>query len=251
MFDKRINELFLVLNSFTQYFMNIPRTLIILRIVIILQIPIVSELQNFKTSVSESKLNIIKLTAKFSFSKYKKTHYFWEQINYPLNNSKTNLTYLCDANDLCLLYLKREHGYCSEGIILCYELIIQSYLNIIMDYSIIRYSENYTRLGKNEIINFFQNHQFNDLQENVEFVFSEIQTQFYNAYMDDFQSIKKSLENQTLYINFIFLIFQTTLIIVITILMGLYMLRKIKICNEGVNLFYIGFYKDKLNLEIT
>ena len=69
--------------------------------------------------------------------------------------------------------------------------------------------------------------------------------------MDDFQSIKKSLENQTLYINSIFLIFQTTLIIVITILMGLYMLRKIKICNEGVNLFYIGFYKDKLNLEIT
>ena len=33
--------------------------------------------------------------------------------------------------------------------------------------------------------------------------------------------------------------------------MGLYMLGKIKICNEGVNLFYIGFYKDKLNLDIN
>ena len=250
-FDKRINELFSVLNTFTYFFMNIPRTLVILRTVILIQIPIIPELKNFKETISLAKLQIIDLTARSSFIKYKKTQYFWEQINLPLNNSKTNLSYLCAENELCLLYLKRDHGYCSEGITLCYDLIIQSYLNIIMDYSIIRNAVNFTRLDKNRTVNFLQSHQFNNLQENVEFVFSEIQTQFYSAYMDDFQNIKKLLENQTLYINFIFLIFQTSLIIIVTILMGLYMLRKIKICNEGVNLFYIGFYKDKLNLEIN
>ena len=251
LFDKRIKELFLVLNSFTYYFMSIPRTLVILRIVILLQIPIVPDLANFKSTVTQSKIQILDLTARSSFLKYSKTNYFWEQINLPLNNSKTNLSYLCAENDLCLLYLRRDHGYCTEGIVLCYELIIQSYLNIIMDYSAIRNSDNFKRLNKNDIIKFFQNHQFNDLQENVEFVFSQIQSQFYSAYMDDFQWIKKYLENQTLYINFIFLIFETILIISITILMGLYMLGKIKICNEGVNLFYIGFYKDKLNLDIN
>ena len=125
-----------------------------------------------------------------------------------------------------------------------YDLIIQSYLNIII--MIILQDQ-----IKKELLLFFKKQKFNDLQENVEFVFNEIQTQFYTAYMDDFQNIKKILENQTLYINCIFLIFQTSLIIIVTILWGIYMIRKIKIFNEEVNLFYIGFYKDKLNLDIN
>ena len=77
LFDKRIKELFLVLNSFTYYFMSIPRTLVILRIVILLQIPIVPDLANFKSTVTKSKIQILDLTARSSFLKYSKTNYFW------------------------------------------------------------------------------------------------------------------------------------------------------------------------------
>ena len=87
------------------------------------------------------------------------------------------------------------------------------------------------------------------LQENVEFIFSEIQNQFYTSFMNDFYYIKEYLAQQTININVIFLIFQIILAFFITLIMGLYMIRKINLCNEGVNLFYIGFYKDKLNLD--
>ena len=248
-FDKRSKELFIVLNSFTYYFMNLPKTLLILKTVLILQIPIIEDLKNFKSDVTQGKNNLYDTISNPSFSKFKNTNYFWEQINLSLNNSKINLPYLCSNNDLCLLYLKRGNGYCSEGITLCYDLIIQSYLDIIKDYSSIRNAENFTRANKSDISNFLKEHNMDSLQENVEFIFSEIQNQFYTSFMNDFNYIKEYLAQQTININFIFLIFQIILAFFITLIMGLYMIRKINLCNEGVNLFYIGFYKDKLSLD--
>ena len=248
-FDKRSKELFIVLNSFTYYFMNIPKTLLILKTVLILQIPIIEDLKNFKTDVTRGKENLYDTISNPSFSKFKNTNYFWEQINLSLNNSKINLPYLCSNNNLCLVFLKRGNGYCSEGIILCYDLIVQSYLDIIRDYSLIRNAENFTRANKSVLSNFLKEHNMDSLQENVEFIFSEIQNQFYTSFMNDFYYIKEYLAQQTININVIFLIFQIILAFFITLIMGLYMIRKINLCNEGVNLFYIGFYKDKLNLD--
>ncbi len=163
-----------------------------------------------------------------------------------MNNSKVDLNFLCNNYNLCKTYLIRNNGYCLEGIILGYELIAQKFNQIIGDYQNILADTN-NNISKSNIKKFIMTDVFNKVQENIEFVFSQIQSQFYFCYLHDYFSIRQNLQNLTILLNVVFFLFEIIVIVIMTFGIEVYMKKKEYLVKDGTKLFHTAFFKESIS----
>jgi hypothetical protein len=150
---------------------------------------------------------------------------------------------LCFGFDLCKIFILRNNGYCLEGIILGYELIAQKYSQVIGDYQNLLLSHK-GNISKDNITQYILTDVFNRVQENIEFVFSQIQNQFYSSFMEDYKTIRDYLSQITVLLNVVFFIFELIIIIIMLCFLEIYMKRKEYLVKDGSFLFNTAFFKD-------
>ena len=88
---------------------------------------------------------------------------------------------------------------------------------------------------------------FNRVQENIEFVFSQIQHQFYLSFNEDYSSIRNNLHSLTVLLNIVFFLFEIIVITIMTFGIEVYMKKKEYLVNNGANLFNYAFFKQTIN----
>jgi hypothetical protein len=160
-----------------------------------------------------------------------------------MNDTKIDTEYLCSGYDLCKSFLLRENGYCLEGIILGYELIAQKYSQVIGDYQNLLISSR-GNISKNNIVEYILTEVFNRVQENIEFVFSQIQNQFYVSFMSDYDDVRTHLSEVTVLLNVIFFLFELIIIVVMLGFIEVFMKKKEYLVKDGSFLFNSAFFKD-------
>ena len=166
-----------------------------------------------------------------------------------MNNTKIDKEYLCVDYELCQTYLIRNNGYCLEGIILGYELIAQKFNQIIGDYENIL-EESKGTISKNDIKKYIMSDIFNKVQENIEFVFSQVQHQFYLSFNSDYASIRENLHTKTVLLNVVFFLFEIIVITIMTFGIEVYMKKKEYLVKDGALLFNFAFFKESIPLYI-
>ena len=245
-FNNRNKILLNFFNSFVTYFSTLPSIITSVRKLILTQSTIPKDLLNYNIYITTYEKKISEITSSSNFNIFTDLKYFWEQVNLIMNNSKIDLDYLCNNYIVCENYIKRNNSYCSEGIILGYELIAQKFNQIIGDYINILEDTN-QNISKNHIKTYIMTNIFNRVQENIEFVFSQIQHKFYISFNQDYSTITRNLHNLTILLNIIFFLFEIIVISIMTFGIEVYMKRKEYLVNNGANLFNYAFFKETIN----
>jgi len=230
-------------NNFIVYFNSLPAIMSSLRKLIITQSEVPQDLINYSVDISNYEKQISIITSSKDFKIFKKIIYFWNQVNLRMNDTKIDTEYLCSGYDLCKSFLLRENGYCLEGIILGYELIAQKYSQVIGDYEnlLIAFNDD---ISKENIIEFILTEVFNRVQENIEFVFSQIQNQFYVSFMSDYEDIRSHLSQVTVLLNVVFFLFELIIIVVMLGFIEIFIKKKEYLVKDGSFLFNSAFFKD-------
>jgi hypothetical protein len=230
-------------NNFIVYFNSLPSIMSSLRRLILTQSEVPQDLINYSVDISNYEKQISIITSSSDFKIFNKIIYFWEQVNLRMNDSKIDTEYLCSGYDLCKSFLLRENGYCLEGIILGYELIAQKYSQVIGDYQNLLISSR-GNISKNNIVEYILTEVFNRVQENIEFVFSQIQNQFYVSFMSDYDDVRTHLSEVTVLLNVIFFLFELIIIVVMLGFIEVFMKKKEYLVKDGSFLFNSAFFKD-------
>jgi len=246
-FNNRSKILMNSFSSFATYFSTLPLTITSVRKLILTQSAIPDDLLNYNINITNYESSISEITSSGEFNIFTKVKYFWEQVNLIMNNSKIDKEYLCVDYKLCQSYLIRDNGYCLEGIILGYELIAQKFNQIIGDYeNILEESEG--NISKADIKKYIMSEIFNRVQENIEFVFSQIQHQFYLSFNEDYNSIRNNLHSLTVLLNIVFFLFEIIVITIMTFGIEVYMKKKEYLVKDGAILFNTAFFKETIPL---
>ena len=248
-FNNRNNILLNSFNSFATYFSTLPLTITSVRKLILTQSIIPDDLLNYNINITNYEASISEITSSGDFNIFTKVKYFWEQVNLVMNNSKIDKEYLCVDYELCQTYLIRNNGYCLEGIILGYELIAQKFNQIIGDYENIL-EESKGTISKNDIKKYIMSDIFNKVQENIEFVFSQVQHQFYLSFHQDYASIRENLHSITVLLNVVFFLFEIIVITIMTFGIEVYMKKKEYLVKNGALLFNSAFFKETIPLSL-
>ena len=245
-FNNRSKILMNSFSSFATYFSTLPLTITSVRKLILTQSAIPDDLLNYNINITNYESSISEITSSGEFNIFTKVKYFWEQVNLIMNNSKIDKEYLCVDYKLCQSYLIRDNGYCLEGIILGYELIAQKFNQIIGDYeNILEESEG--NISKADIKKYIMSEIFNRVQENIEFVFSQIQHQFYLSFNEDYSSIRNNLHSLTVLLNIVFFLFEIIVITIMTFGIEVYMKKKEYLVKDGAILFNTAFFKETIS----
>ena len=85
---------------------------------------------------------------------------------------------------------------------------------------------------------------FDRVQENIEFVFSKIQDQFYISFINDYKKIKNHLTSITILLNIVFFLFELVIIIVMLSFIEIYIKRQEYLVKDGSTLFNTAFFKE-------
>ena len=245
-FNNRNKILLNSFNSFVTYFSTLPSIITSVRKLILTQSSIPNDLLNYNINITTYERKISEITSSTNFNIFKDLKYFWEQVNLIMNNSKIDLDYLCNNYIVCQNYIKRNNSYCQEGIILGYELIAQKFNQIIGDYINILQRSN-GNISKKDIKTYIMTNIFNKVQENIEFIFSQVQHKFYISFNQDFSKIRHNLHNLTILLNVIFFLFEIIVICIMTFGIEVYMKKKEYLVNNGANLFNYAFFKQTIN----
>ena len=242
-YNKHTKILIESFENFIIYFNSLPSIMSSLRKLILTQSEVPSDLINYSIDISNYEKKISIITSSSDFNIFDKIIYFWNQVNLPMNDTNINTDYLCFGFDLCKIFILRNNGYCLEGIILGYELIAQKYSQVIGDYQNLLLSHK-GNISKDNITQYILTDVFNRVQENIEFVFSQIQNQFYSSFMEDYKTIRDYLSQITVLLNVVFFIFELIIIIIMLCFLEIYMKRKEYLVKDGSFLFNTAFFKD-------
>ena len=246
-YNETINYLERTLNAFINFFQPIPFIFTILRINIITHSNLIPILTNFSLNISSGLKEISDITSDKKFSLTSNLKKFWNQINLPINNEEIDLEYLCNYYSLCVLFLNKSNGICSESVFLGYNVIIQKYINIINDYLL--FQELNENMNRTLMENFIYKNSFSELQENSEIIFSLIQTNFYYNFLLDFQDTKESLKKKTEILNIIFFLFEFIVIFILMIMIYFWLKKQQKYVEKGSKLFKNAFFKEKIQFD--
>ena len=231
-------------NNFIVYFNSLPSIMSSLRKLILTQSEVTEDLLNYSVDISNYEKQISIITSATDFSSiFNKIKFFWEQVNIPMNNSNIDTEYLCSGYNLCKTFLLRNNGYCLEGIILGYELIAQKYSQIIGDYENLLISSQ-NNISKNDIKEYIMTEVFDRVQENIEFVFSQVQDQFYVSFSADYKTVRDKLRNITVLLNVVFFLFELFVIIVMICFIEIYIKNQEYLVKDGSSLFNTAFFKE-------
>ena len=85
---------------------------------------------------------------------------------------------------------------------------------------------------------------FDRVQENIEFVFSQVQDQFYVSFLADYKTVRTNLRNITVLLNIVFFLFELIIIIVMLCFIEIYIKRQEYLVKDGSNLFNTAFFKE-------
>ena len=241
-YNERISFLIYIFKIFVEYFHEIPDIFNRIRMFVLLHEPFPFPMEMFVDKVKMINKEISYITSSNKFKYFSDIKYLWDQIELPINSSDFNGSFLCNNVEICVNVLQGEKSYFSDGIRLGYQLLIQSFFAIIIDYN------NLNSVNKDfntdDIIQILSNNDFNSLQKNVDIVLSEIQNAFYNSYLYNYAHQKKYLSLLTSIFNYIFFIFQISIIFIIILWMGYYISKKSRETKKGARLFKFAFFKD-------
>ena len=231
-------------NNFIVYFNSLPQIMSSLRKLILTQSEVTDDLLNYSVDISNYEKQISLITSSSDFQIFDKIKYFWGQVNLKMNDSNIDTEYLCTGYLLCQNFLLRDNGYCLEGIILGYELIAQKYSQIIGDYENLLLLNGKGYVSKANIREYIVTEVFDRVQENIEFVFSKIQDQFYISFINDYKKIKNHLTSITILLNIVFFLFELVIIIVMLSFIEIYIKRQEYLVKDGSTLFNTAFFKE-------
>ena len=241
-YNKKFNQMIYIFNTFFEYFHEIPDIFNSIRIYILLHQPFPKSPNVYLENLDIISKNITIVTKPNVFNYNSELKYLWEQIHLPLNSSKINITYLCNGISICSDFLISDKSYFTEGIRLGYQLLIQCFFAIIVDYNnLIIQKPNFTT---NDIINLLNDNDFDSIQKNVDFIFCQIQNLFYTSFLDTYIKQKDYLSYLTNVFNYTFFLFQILIILIIILWMGYYIKKKSRDTKKGGRLFKFSFFKD-------
>ena len=242
-YNKQSTILINAFNNFIVYFNSLPQIMSSLRKLILTQSEVTEDLLTYSVDISNYEKQISLITSSTDFKIFDKIKYFWKQVNLEMNDPSIDTEYLCTAYSLCQSFLLRDNGYCLEGIILGYELIAQKYSQIIGDYeNLLINGKGY--VTKANIKEYIITEVFDRVQENIEFVFSKIQDQFYISFLQDYKTIRNILSKKTVLLNIVFFLFELVIIIVMLCFIELYIKGKEYLVKDGSTLFNTAFFKE-------
>ena len=230
--------------SFIVYFNSLPSIMSSLRQLILTQSEVPEDLINYSIDISNYEKEISIITSTKDFNIFNKIIYFWKQVNLRMNDTDIDTEYLCCSYDLCKTFLLRDNGYCLEGIILGYELIAQKYSQVIGDYENLLLNYKGSSISEKSLQEFILTDVFNRVQENIEFVFSQIQNQFYISFMSDYKTIRDHLSQVTVMLNVVFFLFELIIIVVMISFIEVYIKREEYLVKDGSFLFNSAFFKE-------
>ena len=240
------NQTAILLNAFENfivYFNSLPAIMSSLRKLIITQSEVTEDLLSYSVDISNYEKQISIITSASDFNIFDRVKYFWQELNLQMNDTGVDTQYLCCGYDLCKTFLLRDNGYCLEGIILGYELIAQKYSQIIGDYENLLISSN-NDITKNDIKEYIMTEVFDRVQENIEFVFSQVQDQFYLSFSADYKKVRANLRNITVLLNIVFFLFELIIIIVMLCFIEIYIKNQEYLVKDGSSLFNTAFFKE-------
>ena len=243
-YNNKTEILIKAFNNFIVYFNSLPSIMSSLRKLIITQSEVTEDLLSYSVDISNYERQISIITSSTDFNIFNRIKYFWQQVNLQMNDTKIDTEFLCSSYDLCKTFLLRENGYCLEGIILGYELIAQKYSQIIGDYENLLLSYKGDNISEESITVYILSDVFNRVQENIEFVFSQVQNQFYVSFMDDYKTIRNDLSKITVLLNIVFFLFELIVIIVMLCFIEIYIKRQEYLVKDGSFLFNSAFFKE-------
>ena len=247
-YNQTVNYLEKILNTFINFFQPIPFIFTTLRIQIITQTNFTPQLLSFHLNISTGLKEISDITSDKKFSLTSNLKKFWHQINLPINSDEIELDYLCQNYSLCVLYLNKSNGICSENIFLGYNVLIQKYINIINDYLLFQKINN-NNLNRTLMESFINKNNFSELQEVSEIIFSLVQTKFYNTFLIDYQKTKQNLKKKTEILNIIFFLFEFIVIFVLMFMIYFVLKKKQYYVEKGAKLFKNAFFKEKIQFD--
>ena len=242
------NQTAILLNAFENfivYFNSLPAIMSSLRKLIITQSEVTPDLLSYSVDISNYEKQISIITSAKDFNIFDKVKYFWKELNLQMNETGVDTEYLCCGYDLCKSFLLRDNGYCLEGIILGYELIAQKYSQIIGDYENLLVTSN-NDITKEDIKYYIMTDVFDRVQENIEFVFSQVQDQFYISFIDDYKKVRANLRSITVLLNIVFFLFELIIIIVMLCFIEIYIKNQEYLVKDGSNLFNTAFFKEQV-----
>ncbi len=241
-YNKRFNQMIYVFNTFLEYFHEIPEIFNSIRIYILLHEPFPDSPNIYLDNLDIISKNITIATKPNSFNYNTGLKYFWDQIHLPLNSTNINITYICNGISICSNFLISDKSYFTEGIRLGYQLLIQCFFAIIVDYNnLIRNNPNFTT---NDIINLLKKNDFGSIQNNIDIIFCQIQNLFYTTFLDNYKKQKDYLSYLTNVFNYAFFLYQILIFLIVILWMGYYIKKKTRDTKKGGRLFKLSFFKD-------
>lgn len=235
-FSSFINYSWNLFITYTNYFYSFPSMLNSVESSILSKASINTTLFSYLPSLATYKDELSKIKESNKFSKFPNIQLLWESLHQ--NISKVNMTIICSGEPFCLRFVNKENGYCAKGVILAMELVIQKLQEIISDYS------NYPKdnLDKAQLKVFLKEKDIKSIIENVNFVFSKVETILYSFFIFDYEKIKEFLFNQTMIMNFILIVTEIISFILIYSVISMFRRKVIKV-QFGANKFNIAFNK--------
>ena len=235
-FSSFINYSWNLFITYTNYFYFFPSILNSVRASILSKTSINPALFTYLTLLTTYKDELTAIKENDKFSKFPHIQLLWESLYH--NISTVNMTTICLEDQFCLRILNKENGYCAKGVILAMDLVMQKLYEIVSDYS------NYPKedLGYAQLILFLKEKDIKSIVENVDFVFSRVQTILYSFFILDYEKIKKFLFSQTMLMNFILIVTEIIAFILIYAIISTFRKKVIKV-QFGANKFNIAFNK--------
>ena len=248
-YNKDYDTIITTFSSFVTYFNTLPLIIGSVRRLIMTQSDIPDDLLTYSVNISNYEKKITEITSSSSFSIFERIKYFWTQVNLEISDEKIDKNYLCSEYIKCTTFITRDNGYCLNGVILGYELIAQKFGQIINDYrNLYDLRKRQNKIITEEDIQDYitVGDVFTRVQENIDYVFSQIQNQFYTSFLIDYDDTKNRLYKVTLLLNIIFFLFEIIVIVVMTCGLEVYMKKKEYLVKDGTFLFNSAFFKDPL-----
>ena len=248
-YNKDYDTIITTFSSFVTYFNTLPLIIGSVRRLIMTQSDIPDDLLTYSVNISNYEKKITEITSSSSFSIFERIKYFWTQVNLEISDEKIDKNYLCSEYIKCTTFITRDNGYCLNGVILGYELIAQKFGQIINDYrNLYDLRKRQNKIITEEDIQDYitVGDVFTRVQENIDYVFSQIQNQFYTSFLIDYNDTKNRLYKVTLLLNIIFFLFEIIVIVVMTCGLEVYMKKKEYLVKDGTFLFNSAFFKDPL-----
>lgn len=231
-----------IFESYTNYYYSISLSFNSIRKTIINKKKPSQNLLTFIGYIFSYKKEKESFKTKKNVKNFSEMNKLFNYASYASNDTNNDLDFLCGSNELCIKMIQSPNGYCSLGIILGSDLVVQKFQEIVSGFSVLLdENENYSQ---DDLKDFLKAKEFEKVQENVDLIFSQIQNTVYKTFIQDYLSHVHFLKYKRKIIDLTFWLVELLSILTIVGFIFQSLKYKIYLIEFGSTKFHSAFFKE-------